>query len=468
MLQKLGFGRTATVWLCLETATGKWFAIKVHSAKTSDKDSREVMATRVLLGPGGQDHAGATHVVTPLETFHTNSPNGRHLCLVMPVLGPNLMDWRRHHVLRNDDRARRLCRQVAEGMDYMHSKGLCHGDFRPGSIFMKLRPGCLDGMTRADMWKEFREAPYAEVVGMDGRKSQHAPEWVVAPISAWRFAQYATDDIAIINFGEAYAPSTLEPPKALKIPATLHIPLAYAAPEAAFEAPERRFGKGTDVWALACTLLEVRRGEWLGGGVEDVVRNMEWLIGEAVPFPYRPAAERMLAEAKAQRDGDEGLSLKPLVTPLDQILGHVRNKEASKATFTDPIETLIGRYMMNSEGKIAGTRLKPLNHNLPDKEFIAFVNLLRLVFKYNEKERISTHEVVEHPWITGKYAEEVPTTKEEDDNLSGIPVFVWILIVLLAMELSLIPFVNPDLLAVFAGSTHHQPAPAVPCSSIFF
>ena len=123
---------------------------------------------------------------------------------------------------------------------------------------------------------------------------------------------------------------------------------------------------------------------------------------------------------------------------------------------------------MNSEGKIAGTRLKPLNHNLPDKEFIAFVNLLRLVFKYNEKERISTHEVVEHPWITGKYAEEVPTTKEEDDNLSGIPVFVWILIVLLAMELSLIPFVNPDLLAVFAGSTHHQPAPAVPCSSIFF
>ena len=459
VLQKLGFGRTAVVWLCQENATSKWFAIKVNSAETSGDDAREVQAARILRSKGAslQGNAGAGRVVLPLESFHVESPNGRHLCSVLPVLGPGIMDWRRYDILGDVDRTRSLCRQVAEGLDYIHSKGLCHGDFRPQNIYMKLRPGCLDGMEPDDVWNLLGEPARIEAPKVEGQKNPHMPEWIVTPAPAHSFTKYATDDIGIIDFGDAYAPSpTKASLKTLTIPKALSIPRAYAAPEAAFDVPGR-FGKGTDVWALACTLMEVRRGEPLGGSAEDIVRNTEWLVGEALPSPYRTAAERMLAEAKARSDNGgrqqslseetitsldasardaqtrtkRGLSLKPLTPTLSKLIDNAQKSQKSKFSYVDPLEILVGQYMMHSDrGQKAGTVLKALKHPLPQEEVVPLIDLLRGVFKYDPEDRISARDVVRHEWLGLGRSAEVST--KGNNQIRGIPYLVWVIAAIIA------------------------------------
>ena len=121
---------------------------------------------------------GADHVVVPLETFWVNSPNGRHLCTVLPVLGPTISEWRKE-IGSDSERTRKICRQAAEGLGFLHSKGLCHGDFRPRNILMKLRPGALDHLDRDAMCDLLGPPDSAEVRTFEGDISEHAPECVV-------------------------------------------------------------------------------------------------------------------------------------------------------------------------------------------------------------------------------------------------------------------------------------------------
>ena len=66
--------------------------------------------------------------VTYQRFFHIDGPNGRHLCLVLPVLGPSAYQVS-HYV---DSRMRPgIARQVAlrtsQYLADLHSEGLCHG-----------------------------------------------------------------------------------------------------------------------------------------------------------------------------------------------------------------------------------------------------------------------------------------------------------------------------------------------------
>ena len=464
VLQKLGFGRTATVWLCQENETGKWVAIKVYSDEASDNAAREVQATRILrhASTGSQGEGGIGRLALATEFFYVKSANGRHVCGVLPVLGPSIMDWRRYDIMGDVDRTMGLCRQATEGMEYIHSKGICHGDFRPQNILMKLRPGCLDDLNANDMWKLLGEPGKMRAPKVKGTSNRHMPEWIITPMSPHVLSKYATDDIGILDFGDAYTPpSTLKRHKGLGIPKALDIPGPYAAPEAAFHSP-RLFGKESDVWALACTLLDVRRGVPLGGSTEDTIRNTEWLVGGPLPFPYRPAAERMLAEAKARRDNDsreselaeetiaslsesernalarteEGRRLRTLMPPLQKVIDNAQRAQKRNFSYNDPLEVLVGKYMMDSErGLGAGIALKALKHPLPQEEVVSFVDLLRNVFKYFPEERFTAGEVLEHRWLGLGRGRKVSATLDKQSK--DIPLLVWAAIIYLAMIISM-------------------------------
>ena len=91
VLHKLGNGGFANVWLCrdLETGPERYVALKILMAEAWNDDCPE-LRVKALKGtlPSDQDHD--QRICLPLGDFRIDGPNGTHICIVYPVLGPRV------------------------------------------------------------------------------------------------------------------------------------------------------------------------------------------------------------------------------------------------------------------------------------------------------------------------------------------------------------------------------------------
>lgn len=141
MIHKLGFGSTSTVWLARDSTEMKLVALKILIAEEST-DSREERTLEYLQSGGGrrlQHHPGSIHVPRVLHKFRFDGPNGSHLCLVLPLIGPSVSDYAsmsEYPYARLDaglppylpkDIALHFARQIIHAVDYLHACGICHG-----------------------------------------------------------------------------------------------------------------------------------------------------------------------------------------------------------------------------------------------------------------------------------------------------------------------------------------------------
>jgi serine/threonine-protein kinase SRPK3 len=124
VIHKLGRGGLATVWLCRDQDTQKYVALKIIIADESREKSSELR----LVNQEGLDfgEAGGECIAVPREHFWHDGPNGRHLCLVLPVLGPRVSAlWGKF-----EDPARvsrDITLQITRGLHFLHKNGICHG-----------------------------------------------------------------------------------------------------------------------------------------------------------------------------------------------------------------------------------------------------------------------------------------------------------------------------------------------------
>lgn len=229
VIHKLGHGGVATVWLCWDLQTKRWRALKINSAGHSSPDCPDMKFIKHIGGQSpGSGQLGRDHIMLPLETFFLASPNGTHLYSALPVAGPKLTDWRR--VLENDfNRVKHISYQLVEGLAFLHSRGICHGDFRPDNVLMKLKPGCLDHIGPEEMRALLGEAIREPVLTGDGDRTPHAPRYCYIPFNFLACPRMISDDIAIVDFGETYEADNPPPP-----PETLNIPVQYVGPEYLF------------------------------------------------------------------------------------------------------------------------------------------------------------------------------------------------------------------------------------------
>ncbi len=122
VVHKLGFGGYSTVWLVRDTHANRWAALKMVVAREPPMyEARSTIA--------GHPSIAESRLFAMAEgKFWIDGPNGRHLCLLFPVLGPDLSKLSKGIYSRiNPEFAREVSLQAARALAHLHSNGLCHG-----------------------------------------------------------------------------------------------------------------------------------------------------------------------------------------------------------------------------------------------------------------------------------------------------------------------------------------------------
>jgi serine/threonine-protein kinase SRPK3 len=159
-----------------------------------------------------------------------------------------------------------------------------------------------------------------------------------------KLSKLFTGNVIIIDFGEAFFLKA--PPEGYSIPAQ------FCAPELIFL---QQNGKPADVWALACTIFEMRAGEPLFEsfvcGVEDVLADMVQTLG-FLPEKLLMKIEELAWLRDVERTGQE----------LDEMVHSIKD--------------------------------------ISEDESLAFYDLFRQALRYDTEERLTMDEMLRHPWFS--------------------------------------------------------------------
>ncbi|KAF9511351.1 hypothetical protein BS47DRAFT_1346871 [Hydnum rufescens UP504] len=179
------------------------------------------------------------------------------------------------------------------------------------------------------------------------------------------------EDIVLIDFGQSFFADHPPPNYA---PAT---PLHYLSPEAFFES---RTSFPSDIWALGCTIFEIRAGSPLFdpflGSDTLILKQIVEVLGK-LPEPWWSSWE---ARQPAEEQRKEGVLLPVLKSSLHQKLREIGEQ--------DDVPDVDGGRMIEK----TGTRLD-------EAEIELLADLLAKMLRYRPEDRISIAEVVRHPWF---------------------------------------------------------------------
>lgn len=121
---KYEYGSDFTMWITKDHVQRNWKLVKILTAEASYEGHPELMVALALKNTPRQVLQD-NYIIPPSEFFWADSPNGRHLCLVFPVLDHriplDIIDRGNPETLVD------LCFQVATAVAFLHERGICHG-----------------------------------------------------------------------------------------------------------------------------------------------------------------------------------------------------------------------------------------------------------------------------------------------------------------------------------------------------
>ena len=127
IIHKLGYGSFSTVWLARDHLESRYVSLKVMTAAVSKLNLETKIRRRLLQG--SVDHPGRSFIMSQLDEFYFEGPNGRHRCTVNEVVGTNVADAK--EIYESEmlplETARKITAQIASGVAYIHSCGVVHG-----------------------------------------------------------------------------------------------------------------------------------------------------------------------------------------------------------------------------------------------------------------------------------------------------------------------------------------------------
>ncbi|KAK3334358.1 kinase-like domain-containing protein [Neurospora tetraspora] len=451
VVNKLGAGGYGTVWLCQDThykpsTVTKWRVVKVIAAEKSTPGCPDL---KILdhFRDVGRSTLDAFGICLPIGHFWLTGPNGRHLALVFPWHGctlESIPDYYGFHPALIKD----MAFELVESLRFLHSRGLCHGDFRPCNILLRLLPGA-DEMPESKLWEVlpgpqkvriirvsddqfFDELPFAD-------RPASIPEYIVASVELPFVSGLYTRHPVLIDLGVSFPFS--QPPKE----GTIGIPISFAAPESIFRTLDNNsqplLGPASDIWSLACTLAHLRVScNPFQSGYADlsaVARSWEETLSPT-PEPYR-SKYREIRNIETPLDevwGDKPASqLDPVVDPKLMYEGRAqrRMQRCGTRNWLKERMGLVRRLeifpemasKMLEEEQQADAKMKEILPFVKDMEVVnlyeqgmqvkmekeeidLFWTLLEGCWRWKPEERVSVEEVVRHPWFEGRQPREIP------------------------------------------------------------
>ncbi|KAL8683746.1 MAG: hypothetical protein Q9224_006656 [Gallowayella concinna] len=127
IVHKLGWGSYSTVWLARDSTLNRYVALKIVVAAVS-KDSTESRILRHLRKFNGDNEPGSGFILSLLDDFYIDGPNGRHLCLVTEPTRCSVGEARKDVPFKFPiEIARAISAQAILGLRSLHYRGVVHG-----------------------------------------------------------------------------------------------------------------------------------------------------------------------------------------------------------------------------------------------------------------------------------------------------------------------------------------------------
>ncbi|KAM5376126.1 hypothetical protein ACJA88_007237 [Fusarium oxysporum] len=276
VLHKLGWGSYSTTWAAKDQTHGRYVALKITVAEARRSRDTEIFQSLAA------------------------SPSSRGVVLLLDLVGPNIADIIDSHC-RGDrlpsHAAKSISRQVLQGIDYLASNGIGHGDLHTRNIALEIPE--LHLLSERDLIARLDDPEMGLVTRRDGKPlSSNIPTCIVRP-SSFRHKDVqrllSSPSIKIIDFGEAFFNhDTLN---------TLHTPLPVRAPEIVFG---DRLNNRVDLWSTGCLIFELVTGQPPFDVVmltpPMLVQQMIELIDDELPSRWQVKWQETKREASQEKD----------------------------------------------------------------------------------------------------------------------------------------------------------------------
>ncbi|EGP87145.1 uncharacterized protein MYCGRDRAFT_42881 [Zymoseptoria tritici IPO323] len=404
VLLKLGAGGYSTTWLAHDSVAARYVALKiVKASETSNCVERQ---THQSLSSSQSGHPGRAHVRCLLAHFTITGPNGNHFCLVSEVAGPTLPSLYENRESLYARRlraavARKISKQVAQAVGFLHSSGIGHGgksfvsvlsyartnaltDITVPNILLKLKS--IDEWTEKDIYERFGQPCKEEPRMVSGLSlGPSAPRYIVeaARVPEERFL---AEEVFLIDLGVSFP--LKDPPR----PQDIGVPLMYRAPETIFES---RYDKFSDLWSLACVIFEIRAGtpifESFMGTEDEIIKQWVQMKGK-MPEPWWSSWDtRSSAFDESGKPLPRGPDAETWTNeyPLEEMIADIGEDDNAEEN-----ETADDAHIQQKPSllELAGTRIT--------KDEAASLNdLLGQMFQWKPDDRISVEQILEHPWF---------------------------------------------------------------------
>lgn len=428
VVHKLGAGGFSTVWLAQDVPDRRWVGLKFIVADESENynaRSSAIIADPIL--------ASSELLVTPEREFWVNGPNGRHLCFVLPFVGPNLSTLSAGIYSRISSRfAANLSKQAAQAMQLLHSRDRCHGNSTASSISLGLSEQLVSYRIE-DLYRLFgipRTSPFFVGDPDDPGLGLHTPQYFVQALNFFTCSDnIVAKQIRVLDFDQSF--QCENPPK------TTGTPAKYMAPEVIAGEPP---SKASDVWSLGCTIFLLRAGrdiffdhdtfdpastlQQIHGFLGDLPDNLARALfdddgyptvdGSGEPLKYFRERFDLKAEIKKIWDEPPSGSMRSNgeidttvytdpYNPEDSIFSEEAERvtpypPAYRSMFWKPTAVAVDgeHYIFYEDADSPFWGAFPL---IPDDEAQLLTELLSRIFVYDPASRPNILEVLEHPWF---------------------------------------------------------------------